>query len=52
MRAGSWLAGSFVTMTSTPEYPVSATIRKVFASGLAKNAADENSSLDVPTVTS
>ena len=42
--AGSWLAGSFVTMTSTPVYPVSATMRNVLASGLAKKAADEKSS--------
>ena len=44
IRAGSWLAGSFVTMTSTPVYPVSATMRNVLASGLAKKAADEKSS--------
>ena len=49
IAAGSWLAGSFVTMTSTPEYPVSATMRKVAARGRAKNAADEKSSRVVGT---
>ncbi len=49
MRAGSWLAGSFVTMTSTPVNPVSVTMRNVLASGLAKKAADEKSNPDALT---
>ena len=36
---GSWLAGSFVTMTSTPVYPHSAASAKVAASGRANSAA-------------
>ena len=45
MRTGSWLAGSFVTITSAPSYPVSASRRNVWESGRAKNAADENTIL-------
>ena len=50
MLAASWLAGSFVTITSTPVNPVSETMRNVFASGRAKNAADEKSSRGVRTL--
>src|SRR5262245_18797879 len=47
MRRRSWLEGSFVTITSMPSNPASATKRQVSASGRPKKAADEKSNGEV-----